>query len=327
MADARRIAAQLNIPFYVIDTRDVFRREIVQFFIDQHAQGFTPNPCLACNRRIRFNWLLNHALAIGADFLATGHYARITHSPEGAFELRTGLSLDKDQSYVLSVLTQEQLRHALFPIGTYNKSAVREMALRFGLEVAGKKDSQDLCFLGDGDYRRFLQEHGPADLFAAGPILTRDGRRLGTHNGLPNYTVGQRKGLGIGHPEPLYVLELDRERNAVIVGTREELGYNVLTAHGVNWISGSPPEQPIRAEVKIRYKARPAAAVVEPLPDGCARVVFDEPLRDIAPGQGAVFYQDDLCLGGGLIEHAAGAEHRLQTPDQAYSTNGNLILS
>lgn len=309
MNDARRVADMLDIPFYVLDTRDVFRNKIVQFFIDQHADGLTPNPCLACNMHIRFDWLLNNALALGADYLATGHYARITQSAEGLFELRKGHSLEKDQSYVLSVMTQEQLRHTLFPVGDYIKPQVRELAAKFGLPVASKHDSQDLCFVGDGNYRRFLREHGPVDLFMSGPILNRRGEQVGTHDGLPNYTIGQRKGLGIsGSGDPLYVIDLDRQRNAVIVGTRDELGRDRLVAGRVNWIAGAPPSGAIRAEVKIRYKAKPAPAMLEALPDGRVKVIFDESLRDITPGQGAVFYDGDRCLGGGLIQRVEHLE-------------------
>lgn len=302
MADARRIAADLGIPFYVLDTRQVFRQQIVQFFIDQHAQGVTPNPCLACNRHIRFEWLLDNALSLGADYLATGHYARLSQSADGCVELRQAVTPEKDQSYVLSVLNQARLRHAMFPIGEFTKPQVREMAQRFGLPVASKGDSQDLCFLGDGDYRRFLREHGPGDLFAPGPIVMRDGTQLGEHIGLPNYTIGQRKGLGIAYHEPLYVLKLDTARNTLIVGTRDELGQDELTTGAFNWIAGTPPDGPFRAEVKIRYKARPVPATVAPLPDGAVQIRFDDPLRDITPGQGAVVYQDDLCLGSGIIQ-------------------------
>lgn len=301
LADARRIASELGIPFYVIDTRDFFRQNIVQFFIDQHAAGFTPNPCMECNRHVRFDWLLNHALSLGADYLATGHYARVTQSEDDKFELRTGRSLNKDQSYVLSVLTQAKLQHAMFPVGEYEKPEVRAIADRISLNVASKKDSQDLCFLGDGDYRRFLREHGTPSMFESGPILASDGQEIGTHEGLPNYTIGQRKGLGIYAPEPMYVLQMDADRNALIVGTRDELGNDTLIAAGVNWISGEPPVEPITVQVKIRYKSKPAAATLTPLTENRVHVKFDAPLRDITPGQGAVFYQDDLCLGGGLI--------------------------
>jgi tRNA-uridine 2-sulfurtransferase len=300
MADARRIAGQLGIPFYVIDTQDVFRQKIVQFFIDRYAAGDTPNPCVECNRHIRFEWLLNHARAMDADFLATGHYARTGRAPDGTARLLMGRDPRKDQSYVLSVLTQAKLRQVLFPVGDYAKTRVRDIAARLALPVAQKHDSQDLCFLADGDYRRFLREHAPHAV-QPGPILTRDGRELGQHSGLPHYTIGQRKGLGISGPEPLYVLATDLARNALIVGPRGELGRRHLQAGRVNWISGVPPQAPFRAEVKIRYKAPPAPATITPLADNRIAVAFDDPLRDITPGQAAVVYDGAVCLGGGII--------------------------
>ena len=300
MADARRIADQLGIPFYVIDTQDVFHRTIVQFFVDRYAAGDTPNPCLECNRHIRFEWLLNHALALGAEYLATGHYARTDRPPDGRVRLLMGRDPAKDQSYVLSVLTQEKLRHAMFPVGDYAKPDVRRIADEIGLPVAQKHDSQDLCFLADGDYRRFLRERVP-EAVQPGPIRLRDGRVLGEHTGLPNYTIGQRKGLGISYPEPLYVLETDAAHNALIVGPREELGRRGLVAGRVNWIAGTVPDGQFQAEVKIRYKAQLAPATVTPLPDDRVAITFDEPLLGISPGQGAVIYDGEECLGGGII--------------------------
>ncbi len=306
MTDAGRVARKLGIPFYVLDTQDVFKRSIVQFFVEQYAQGVTPNPCLECNRHIRFEWLLNHALSLEADYLATGHYARVRQAPDGSFQLLKGLDEGKDQSYVLSVMGQAQLSRVLFPIGEHHKAHVREIAAELGLGVASKGDSQDLCFLADGDYRRFLREHSPTligkQTGAAGDIKTRDGRVLGRHDGLPNYTIGQRKGLGIASTEPLYVIALDTAQNAVIVGTKDELGKAQLTAARVNWVSGTPPSTPIQAQVKIRYKAQPIPARVTALPNQRAQVDFEVPLRDITPGQGVVFYQGEVCLGGGIIE-------------------------
>jgi len=306
MADARRVADRLGIPFYVIDTQDVFRRTIVQFFIDRYAAGDTPNPCLECNRHIRFDWLLRHAQALGADYLATGHYARVRRDPDGTAHLLRGLDAHKDQSYVLSVLTQDKLRSALFPIGEYDKPSVRAIAAKLSLPVAQKHDSQDLCFLADGDYRRFLAQHAP-DAVQPGPIVTRDGREIGQHTGLPHYTIGQRKGLGIAAPEPLYVLSTDAGRNALIVGPREALGQRTLAASRANWIAGAPGGARFRAEVKIRYGAHPAPAWVTPVGNEQFEVTFDEPLRDITPGQGAVIYAGDECLGGGIITRSGFA--------------------
>ncbi|MFQ3568109.1 MAG: tRNA 2-thiouridine(34) synthase MnmA [Aggregatilineales bacterium] len=301
MNDARRIADRLGIPFYVLDTKAVFKQRVVDFFIEQHRYGFTPNPCLECNRHIRFDFLLNNALALDADYLATGHYARIARAADGSYLLKRGLDEGKDQSYVLSVMGQAQLSRTLFPVGEYTKAEVRQLAERFGLPTASKRDSQDLCFLGDGDYRRFLAEHAP-DVMRAGPIIRRSGEVIGQHNGLANYTIGQRKGLGVQAAEPLYVIAMNPYRNALVVGTASELGGDCLTARRVNWVSGAPPSGPLRAEVKIRYRARAVPALVVPLGDDRMAVTFDEPLRDITPGQGAVVYDGDICLGGGIIE-------------------------
>jgi len=301
MADARRIADKLGIPFYVLDTKEVFRNTIVDFFIDQHRQGYTPNPCLECNRHIRFEYLLNNALALDADYLATGHYARIAQDENGRFQLKTGLDDHKDQSYVLSVMGQEQLSHVMFPVGEFAKTEVREIAARFGLPTASKKDSQDLCFLGDNDYRRFLRDHAP-EVMNAGSIVRRSGEVVGEHSGLANYTVGQRKGLGVFGAEPLYVIGMNPTQNTLIVGTADELGGSELTAKRVNWVSGITPTEPFEAGVKIRYKAKPVPATITPLEGGRMQIHFDAPLRDITPGQGAVIYDADVCLGGGIIE-------------------------
>ena len=217
--------------------------------------------------------------------------------------LYKAITPEKDQSYVLSVLNQKKLQHALFPVGGYTKPQVRELAAKFGLPVASKGDSQDLCFLGDGDYRRFLREHGPVDMFEEGPITLSDGTELGTHEGLPNYTIGQRKGLGIAYSEPLYVLKLDRENNTLIVGTCAELGNDELVTDTFNWIAGHAPAEAFHAEIKIRYKAKPRPGIVTPLDDGRVHVKFEDPLRDITPGQGAVIYVGDLCLGSGIIQY------------------------
>jgi tRNA-specific 2-thiouridylase len=312
MADARRVAAKLDIPFYVVDVQDYFRRTIVQFFIDEHARGRTPNPCIECNRQIRFSYLLDRARALGADYLATGHYARVRQGEDG-YELLKGIDEGKDQSYVLHVLSQEDMAHVLFPVGEYTKDEVRALAEQFDLPVASKQESMDLCFLGDGDYRRFLKEHAPRSA-QGGPILTQEGEELGQHDGLPFYTIGQRKGLGISTGEPTYVLYKDVERNALIVGSRDELGRTELAARDVSWMTGEAPQEPLRAEVKIRYKARPMMATVTPLEDGRARVLFDDFVYGATSGQGVTFYDGDLCLGGGIIADSATIMDRQQQP-------------
>lgn len=306
MDDARHIAGQLGIPFYVLDVKDIFRRTIVQFFLDEHARGRTPNPCVECNREIRFSYLYERAMALDADFLATGHYAQVVECEAGqnpSFELHQGLDQDKDQSYVLHVLGQEQLAHVKFPVGGYTKEEVRLLASRFGLVSAGKSDSMDLCFLSGEDYRAFLARHAPASS-TPGPIVTADGRELGRHTGLPHYTIGQRKGLGVTYPEPLFVMAKDVANNALILGTRDQIGHGELFVRRVNWIAGHPPPQPVEARVKIRYRSAPAAATVEPIDDTRARVRFEEPVFGATAGQAAVFYDCNTprCLGGGLIE-------------------------
>jgi len=299
MALARRVAAALDIPFYVVDAKEVFRNTVVNYFLEGYARGETPNPCLMCNREIRWEFLLNHALALGADFMATGHYVRL-RSESGSMQLLRAVDRSKDQSYVLHVLTQKKLKRALFPVGDYPKPEVRKIAGSFGLPTASRHDSQDLCFLAGDDYRNFLQRHA-ADMLKPGAIVTGDGEVLGEHHGLANYTIGQRKGLGIFSPVPLYVITKNAERNILVVGALEELGSRELIADDVNWISGEAPGEVFRAQVKIRYTAREADALVVPLADGQVKVEFDAPQRDITAGQAAVFYQGDVLLGGGII--------------------------
>lgn len=302
MALARRVAAKLSIPFYAVDAQDYFHDTVVDYFIDGYSRGVTPNPCLVCNREVRWEFLFNRALSFDAGFMATGHYARVDcFEPPGEYILSRAVDRSKDQSYILHVLGQQQLAHALFPLGGYTKVEVRQLARDFDLPVADRADSQDLCFLGNGDYREFLARHAP-EVTNPGPIYSSSGERLGAHRGLAFYTIGQRKGLGIAAPHPLYVLDKDREGNALIVGSGDELGRSELTAAEVNWTSGRPPAAPLRAQVMIRYKARLVNALVAPQGEDCVHVRFDEPLRDITPGQAAVFYQDERVLGGGIIQ-------------------------
>jgi tRNA-specific 2-thiouridylase len=301
MALARRVAARLEIPFYVLDAKEIFRKTVVQSFLDGYARGETPNPCLICNRQIRWTFLLEHALALGADFMATGHYARLVRADDGIMQLRRAVDAAKDQSYVLHVLDQERLRRALFPVGEYPKPEIRKLAESYGLPTSSRRDSQDLCFLAGGDYRDFIGRNG-ADMQRRGPIIDRDGKVLGEHTGLANYTIGQRKGLGVAGPSPLYVIEKIVASNTIVVGAEAELGTRRLTAAEVNWVSGLPIRRPTQANVKTRYTAREQPATIIPLEEGGqVEVLFEAPQRDITPGQAAVFYQDDLLLGGGII--------------------------
>jgi len=298
---ARRAAAQLEIPFYVVDAKSLFYSSVVQSFLDGYAQGVTPNPCLVCNRVLKWDFLFKHALALGADYLATGHYAIKEKTETGAWQLRRSVDRSKDQSYVLYMLTQDKLARALFPVGEHSKPEIRDLARSFGLPSAERADSQDLCFLAGEDYREFLRRNAPG-IGRSGPIVSRSGCILGNHQGLPFYTIGQRKGLGVVSTVPLYVLEKDTVRNTLVVGTEDELGCTTLVAQGVNWIAGEPPSGQFHAVVKTRYTAKDAPAVVTPLGHGKASVRFDLSQRDITPGQAAVFYMDSEVLGGGIIE-------------------------
>ncbi len=300
MAQARRVAAKLDIPFYVLDAKDVFRETVVEYFLEGYRRGETPNPCLICNRKIRWTFLLDHALALGADYMATGHYVRIKKDERGKNELLRAVDRNKDQSYVLHVLNQEKLKHALFPIGDYPKPEIRRIAEKYGLPTASRKDSQDLCFLAGEDYRNFLQRNA-AEMLKPGEIITRDGKSLGEHNGLANYTIGQRKGLGLASAVPLYVLGKDVQTNSLVVGEKEELGSSELSARDVNWVGGETPLEAFRAEVKIRYTAKEAEALVTPMGENQVHVQFDAAQRDITAGQAAVFFQGDVVVGGGII--------------------------
>jgi len=304
MAQARRVAAKLDIPFYVVDAKEIFHKTVVQAFLDGYARAETPNPCLACNRHIRWEFLLNHALALGADLMATGHYVRLETAEDGTRHLLRAVDHEKDQSYVLSVLGQAQLQKAIFPVGDYPKAEIRRIAEEHGLSVAKRPDSQDLCFLAGEDYRNFLQRNAP-EILTPGEIVSQYGQVLGQHNGLANYTIGQRKGLGLASPVPLYVLGKSAAENRLVVGTQDELGGRELLAVNVNWQAGQAPSAPFWAEVKTRYTARPAPGLVTPREGGSqASVVFDIPQRDITPGQAAVFYDGDRVVGGGIIRQS-----------------------
>jgi len=296
---ARRVADQFGFPFYLINAATAFKDQVVDYFIAEYGAGRTPNPCVSCNRTIRFGLLLNRALALGAMYMATGHYTRVRRAG-GRYQLLRGRDPHKDQSYFLHVLTQEQLAHVLFPLGDLTKKEVRAIARQRGLPMAEQPESQDVCFLADGDYRRFLTHQAP-HLFRPGPIRDTSGRVLGQHQGLPAYTIGQRKGLGIAATEPLYVLAIEPAENALIVGTARELGQGECLVEGMHYISGAAPAATFRATAQIRYRARAVAVTVIPLQHKRVHVRFASPQRDITPGQFLVLYDGEVVLGGGVI--------------------------
>uniref|UniRef100_A0A831UBN3 tRNA-specific 2-thiouridylase MnmA n=1 Tax=Geobacter metallireducens TaxID=28232 RepID=A0A831UBN3_GEOME len=300
--DARRVAEQIGIPFYVVNFEEEFQRLVIDDFVDEYFRGRTPNPCVRCNQRVKFQLLLQKARELGADFLATGHYARIERGGDGLFHLLRGDDPGKDQSYFLFTLTQEQLARVIFPLGGMTKPEVRQQAARFGLRVAEKGESQEICFVPDNDYVRFLEEErGKGRL--AGEIVDRAGNVLGRHGGTYRYTVGQRRGLGIAHPHPLYVVGVDAERRQVIVGPKEELSALGLAAADVTWVI-PPAAETVEAACKIRYRHHPVPCTVTVLPGSRAEVRFREPERSVTPGQAVVFYHGDEVLGGGWIDAA-----------------------
>ena len=300
--DARRVAEQLEIPFYVFNAEEEFRRHVVDDFVAEYFAGRTPNPCTRCNERVKFGLLLERARELGAELLATGHYARTIRDEGGRYRLLTGLDPNKDQSYFLFTLSQEQLAKTLFPVGGVTKPQVRLLAERFGLKTAAKGESQEVCFIPDDDYARFLEEEREPGLLS-GEIVDRSGRVMGRHLGIYRYTVGQRRGLGIAHPHPLYVLGVDPLRREVIVGSREELRCQGLLAREVNWIV-PPATSPFESFCRIRYRHRPVPCRVTPLPGGAAEVRFTTPEPGVTPGQAVVFYDGESVLGGGWIAGA-----------------------
>ena len=297
---ARSVAAALGIPHVVLDLSERFRERVMDRFVSEYVRGRTPNPCVDCNREIKFGALLDWALDQGADAMATGHYARVRFDGAlGRWQLLRGADRRKDQTYFLYQLTQHQLSHLLLPAGDYEKPALRALAAAHGLSNAQRADSQDICFVPDGDYVSFLRQQG-AEL-VPGDFVDEAGRVLGRHKGLPCYTLGQRKGLGVSAGAPLYVLAKDPARNAVVLGADSALYTSELTAERVNWLSIPVPDGPLSVTARTRYSQREAAAHVEPLPGGRARVVFRDPQRAVTPGQAVVFYDGDLVLGGGTI--------------------------
>ncbi|MBP5604478.1 MAG: tRNA 2-thiouridine(34) synthase MnmA [Ruminiclostridium sp.] len=304
--DAREVASRFDIMHYVYNMKDLFREKVIDSFISFYERGLTPNPCIDCNKFIKFEALLDRAVSLGCDYIATGHYARSEYDEErGRWLLKKAISddgsNDKDQSYMLCDLTQYQLSHTLFPLGSMKKRDVRAFAEKNGLVNAHKSDSQDICFIPDRDYVSFIRGETGKN-YPEGDVKDSSGKVLGRHNGLINYTIGQRKGLGIAFGKPVYVIGKDLAENTLIVGDEDELMRRVLTAFDLNWIAFERPEKPFSCSAKIRYRMPEQPCTVYPCEDGKVRVEFDEPQRAVTPGQRVVFYDGDIVIGGGIIE-------------------------
>lgn len=301
--DARRVADRLGIPHYVINYQALFKSAVIDYFIEEYLAGRTPNPCIACNQRIKFTALLQKSHELDADYLASGHYARVYRDPDtNRYRLLRGHDAKKDQSYVLYHLNQDSLPHILFPLGELSKTETREIAADLGLLVADKPESQEICFIPDNDYRRFISAQRP-DALSPGLFVDEHGNVLGRHQGYACYTVGQRKGLGIALGTPRFVRAIHPTKNEVCLGTEEQIFSSKLTAQHINWVSGQVPKSVPNITAKIRYSASAQNAILKPLQNNRAEIVFETPQRAVTPGQSVVFYVGDEVLGGGIIEN------------------------
>lgn len=299
--DAEKVADMLGIPFYVADFEKEFKSCVVDYFVEEYLRGRTPNPCNACNRFVKWEALLQKGAAMGADYIATGHYARIERLPGGRYAVKNSVTAKKDQTYALYGLTQEQLSHTLMPDGDYTKEEIRDIAVKLGLPVAAKPDSQDICFIPDGDYAAFLEREAPERLLGEGDFVDMDGRVLGRHKGITHYTIGQRKGLGLSMGHPVFVTGIRKETNEVLVGENEDLYARQILCEKINYMAMEDLPEPRKAVAKVRYAHKGSACLLEKLADGRVKCTFDEPVRAPAPGQAAVFYEDGYVLGGGTI--------------------------
>lgn len=299
--DARRVADRLEIPYYVMNFKQEFQKKVVDYFVEEYLAGRTPNPCIACNRYVKWESLLKRSMEIGADYIATGHYARIAKLPNGRFAIRNSVTARKDQTYALYNLTQFQLAHTLMPIGEYEKDQVRRIAQEAGLPVAAKPDSQDICFVPDGDYAAFLKKKAGERMPGEGDFVTRDGTVLGKHKGITHYTIGQRKGLGLSMGEPVFVSELRPKTNQVVVGEETQVFKKELLCGHLNFMGMEDLEEPRKVWAKVRYAHKGQWCRIERQGRDLIRAEFEEPVRAITPGQAVVFYEGEYVLGGGII--------------------------
>lgn len=299
--DARRVADRLEIPYYVMNFKQEFQEKVVDYFVEEYLAGRTPNPCIACNRYVKWESLLKRSMEIGADYIATGHYARIAKLPNGRFAIQNSVTARKDQTYALYNLTQFQLAHTLMPIGEYEKDQVRRIAQEAGLPVAAKPDSQDICFVPDGDYAAFLKKKAGERMPGEGDFVTRDGTVLGKHKGITHYTIGQRKGLGLSMGEPVFVSELRPKTNQVVVGEEPQVFKKELLCDHLNFMGMEDLEEPRRVWAKVRYAHKGQWCRIERQGRDLIRAEFEEPVRAITPGQAVVFYEGEYVLGGGII--------------------------
>lgn len=298
--DARRVADKIGIPFYVLNFRDSFKKNVIDYFIDEYMEGKTPNPCIACNKYLKFDELLKKAQGIGADYIATGHYAKIEEH-NGRYILVKSDDDKKDQTYALYNMTQEQLAHTLMPCGEYTKDRIREIAKEIGLDVHNKKDSEEICFISDNNHGKYISEAMPGKV-KQGNFVDKDGNILGKHKGIVYYTIGQRKGLGLAMGRPVFVTDINPLTNEVVVGAEEDIFKTDLICKDINFIAFDNLDKSLELKAKIRYSAKLATATITPLENGKVRVSFKEKQRAITKGQSVVFYLDDLVVGGGIIE-------------------------
>lgn len=299
--DARRVAETLNIPYYVMNFKREFKCQVMDYFVEEYLHGRTPNPCIACNRYVKWEALLKRSLDIGADYIATGHYARIDRLPNGRFAIRNSVTAAKDQTYALYSLTQNQLEHTLMPVGEYTKDEIRKIAESAGLPVAHKPDSQEICFVPDHDYAGFIEREAKSPVPGPGNFVTADGRILGKHKGITHYTIGQRRGLELPMGERVFVIEIRPETNEVVIGKNEDIFTDTVLCNRVNFMAVPDIEEPVRVKAKIRYNHAGEFCTIEKQKDGMVKCTFEKPVRAATPGQAVVFYDGEYVLGGGTI--------------------------